>query len=142
MLESYFYRVRVATQNLPHIAKQLRRFWRGACEERLIFCMRQPQEKKRERADWRGMRFAAGKMAHAGQVFADGIGADLNGMSLRLLKLSSVGGPIKCDVDLRAEGYYTPSGAFAASLSTWNILMSNSGADAMTKSKVSDCIFS
>lgn len=85
---------------------------------------------------------AAGKMAHAGQVFADGIVADLNGMSLRLLKLSSVGGPIKCDVDLRAEGYYTPSGAFAASLSTWNILMSNIGADAMTKSKVSDCIFS
>ena len=66
MLESYFYRARVATQNLPHIAKQLRRFWRGACEERLIFCMRQPQEKKRERADWRGMRFAAGKTVMPG----------------------------------------------------------------------------
>lgn len=46
MLESYFYRARVATQNLPHIAKQLRRFWRGIYEMRLIFFVRANLKKK------------------------------------------------------------------------------------------------
>jgi len=46
MLESYFYRARVATQNLPHIAKQLRRFWRGIYEMRLIFLCAPTSRKK------------------------------------------------------------------------------------------------
>jgi len=72
MLESYFYRARVATQNLPHIAKQLRRFWRGACEMRLIFCMRQPQEKKRKSGLARHA-VCCGQNGYAGNVWADEI---------------------------------------------------------------------